>query len=380
MAAPAFIAVSYSYRAEGIPFDAHPSRRRVDRLHVRALVDVPIPQIEGSEAPVVVSLASGNRWLDVRRRGDMFLRPVLDPNGSMPVTLDRLHELARGQVEWPDNPLETALDADAIDLDEAAWRGLRSRDRLNDAFVLAKAANLLLVDGVLHRPCHVPTLKVRSVREPRETPRHGYRLGWEIADTDDGPYDRLGDDASGDRSYHDWHDANRRPGTHHWGDFPMDRREAAAAFMGELGRITGRFARVPEDVIVTRPDLLPASTPAPATEPLTLVTETLEDLGGPFNEWTLPYMLDRIPKPIGLALIEVQELVDAADGEAALEALWNVMDSASESGAAMAVAFPRSGALARVVRHQAYDRHLHLSDDDALALADLPEGGPSTRL
>lgn len=351
---PEFISVTYTYRANALPMVPQRVRRSWTVVAFHDTIHLPVLKVEDWEAPVVAIIAREGAELEVRRHGDQFLRPVLD--GAVPLTVERLHARAAETIQWKDDPFHRYFEPKAIDYVEADWkRCVRMREP--GAGLAAHAADLLIVDGIVHVRCPLPHYEIRSLKRRDETGPRGIGLGWELSS-------RVRDDLP-----EDWSAVVK-------GSFPLDRRDEALRYVDLVAALTGLYAAPAPRIELLRPDLLPARAEREATDVDALASEVFEYLGAPFNKWTMPYK-DAIPKPLKLDLIAAQEALDSGLPEAsriALDILWAAMTKALNDGVDLARALPSVSAKARLAHFQTVERG-DLSGEDLEALADL--GGPA---
>ncbi len=136
------------------------------RYHLgRVVADV--PPLDPSEAPVACRLRAGDgSWLDVRRVGDAYLRPVLAPGGWRPIDLPGFRLAAEGARPWPDSPFARYAPRDRHQVPLAAYLHERVGRAPDHVAALAAerdamAANLRLlvsIDGIVHRETSAPVL------------------------------------------------------------------------------------------------------------------------------------------------------------------------------------------------------------------------------
>ncbi len=144
-------------------------------------------EVKARDAPVVARLRTPEgTWFDLRRRGDVLLRPLLAPDGTGPLRLDAAADLAASGRAWPDSPfLPPRRMADAVpDLDEHA-----APTTLDDAASAPAAAEaqrlagaLHLVEGVLHRETGSPVACLASrSRRYDDRGRANLEVGWSLS-------------------------------------------------------------------------------------------------------------------------------------------------------------------------------------------------------
>ncbi len=130
---------------------------------------VVLPCVSGEEAPRVASLKPHEgEWFGLRRMGDAFLRPVFSPGTWEPMSIDDFARVALSSPAWVDNPFlpRPERSQSVVALDEVAFpqvsRGRSDEGRLHAAAEAARtrAADLVVVDGVVHRPTGRPSLHV----------------------------------------------------------------------------------------------------------------------------------------------------------------------------------------------------------------------------
>lgn len=118
------------------------------------------------DAPICCTLATPEGAIAVRMFGGRHVRPVLAPGFWAPADVRTFAHAASGGVSWQDNPFDPLVDrmsgtpamalyARQVDgaLTEADGRWERER-----ASAMAEVAGgLVVVDGIVHRPCPEPT-------------------------------------------------------------------------------------------------------------------------------------------------------------------------------------------------------------------------------
>jgi hypothetical protein len=82
------------------------ARRGVKAGSVRGSTTVSVECLPPDECPVVISLAAPNGgWMDVRRHGQAWLRPVLEPGSWKPIAVDRFVRAMASGEPWRDSPI-----------------------------------------------------------------------------------------------------------------------------------------------------------------------------------------------------------------------------------------------------------------------------------
>ena len=80
-------------------------RRGVKRGFASSSTHVPVKGLSSDEAPIVMRLATPEGgWIDVRRFGEEWLRPVLSPGSWEPCTTGRMFQALKSGEAWRDSP------------------------------------------------------------------------------------------------------------------------------------------------------------------------------------------------------------------------------------------------------------------------------------
>ena len=173
-----------------LPFVLARPASATSRAYVAVSGHVVVAEVAGEDAPVVATLL-GEEGGEVRLRvvDGRCLRPVLAPNSWEPATLDRFAEAAASGEAWADNPwVPAAVAAErglaVADVARPRGRMTRADAAADEAFVAAahaRAGALVLMDGIVHRPCDPPTVAVGVLRRMQSNPLHpGLRMGWDV--------------------------------------------------------------------------------------------------------------------------------------------------------------------------------------------------------
>ncbi len=150
-----------------------------------------VSEVPPGDAPVVATLRpdEGRAGISLRVLAGQAYRPILEPNSWTPASLDRFAEAAASGEAWMDSPWLPAMPCaeryQAVS-DVARPRARLTRaDAAQDAAFLEaagiRAGPLVVVDGVVHRPCRPPTLELGMLRAlGLATTRPGLRVGWSV--------------------------------------------------------------------------------------------------------------------------------------------------------------------------------------------------------
>ncbi len=124
------------------------------------------------EAPVVARLKTpSGTWLDVRRLGDDFLRPVLAPGSWTPIGIDDFIAAVGSGTPWNDNPFLRESKGDGIgfplvdyaipeDAKHPSPKARVARDMAGEA--VRDAGALHVIGGIVHRRAPEPRLVLGS--------------------------------------------------------------------------------------------------------------------------------------------------------------------------------------------------------------------------
>lgn len=122
-----------------------------------------VSDIDPTDAPVACSLWTPDGYLEVRRLGSTWLRPILSPGSWLPLNLAGFRQAAASGSAWRDNPFlpRTGPCCPTFDIDDYAGpRLMASGDerRIAEArdACLARAGALFDVGGVVHRVTKAP--------------------------------------------------------------------------------------------------------------------------------------------------------------------------------------------------------------------------------
>jgi hypothetical protein len=153
-----------------------------------AAAHVGVTTVDPSEAPIACSLWTPEGYLDVRRHGLTWLRPVLCPESWTPIGMGHFAEAAASGVAWRDSPFlpHTGRGRPTFDLgDYASPRALAKEDDRRIATArdacLARAGWLCVIDGVVHRTTGEPLAGMTTL-----TGRDAFEVGpvWSLGDID----------------------------------------------------------------------------------------------------------------------------------------------------------------------------------------------------
>ncbi len=162
-------------------------------MATRAKARFDIPVVDPGSAPVVARLrGSDGTWMDLRRLGDGFVRPVLSPGTWTPIPLHGFEEAVGLGVPWRDDPFRFRMPAGLPSLHLADYAGdgppRSERDRGHgEAEGMAarvaglRAEGLHLIGDEVWRACDEPgvTLSLHGGVDDGE-----WRLGWDVGNLD----------------------------------------------------------------------------------------------------------------------------------------------------------------------------------------------------
>ncbi len=288
MPQPFIVPVTYAYSQTVYPFEGHGKVNGFSREWL-ATDNVAIPHVHGHEVEEVATLGfdDGASFVLLRHEGRLY-RPVFAPGTHEPCGMDAFEEAANGMSAWLDNPFRTVRNHDSMQSnrpvkpfregksspDPENWRKLGDSGQDERSAELATVGNnLLVVDGIVHRPCDAPVLVLKSPTAGYHKPPTELRLCWSMdrLESDDDPvtgpttirwraqaqghrgsraYQAIGQDAEyGERS--NW---RRRA----WRVFGLNEGLAAKAFGEAMAAMAGVAFKVePSLVTVERPWHLP---------------------------------------------------------------------------------------------------------------------------
>lgn len=381
MADPVFVDVGHPYTARAFA----EGKRSGEEKSFRARTNVAIRSVGDDETDLVASLGFGKGEIDVRFHDGSFWRPLIQPDAAAPMDVDRFAELAQGVVSWRDNPFirrsavhyvipEDRPDAprflqSAASFHASDWRRVESSlKRQAEAEMHAVAADLLVVDGIVHRRTEPPVLVLKTAIVAARTQR-GYLLTWHMPfvegdDDDRGPTTRVpvaGGTAMG----------SRLPfAAVGWRRFPLVDMDIALSVAETLGRLRRMPVEVHGSVAVHRADLLP--TVERDAVPLDALAQE--------SVAALRVRIGHMPRHIVESWLDARDALEAGDFEAAVSTVhsiaidlegedinWGMLDYRNLAGKH---GLDGEGAMSAVVRHGTIRAMAgSLDEDDVAALS-----------
>ncbi len=151
--------------------------------------------IDGDQAPVACRLRTvEDGWIEVRRRGDGFLRPLLAPGTWLPIGVARFKDAVASGEPWADNPFQSSgskgplLGVDDVAFPAAPRRaGDGGRLDVAAAAILDAAPMLFAIDGIVFRETEPPVLCIETypigvcTRGSIEAGRHeSFAMTWRL--------------------------------------------------------------------------------------------------------------------------------------------------------------------------------------------------------
>ena len=178
-------------------------RRGVFRGIARASTLIPLHGVSPLDAPVVMKVANPEGgWLDIRRLGDDWLRPVLEPGAWRPCKTPLFLEAMRDGVAWRDSPMGagrngpdrwgTLRDDPILSLDECSDPvpyPVAEESRAiaeHEAEIRNACAGIVVIDGVVWRrttePVAFNAVVKRQWTDPERDDEIIYVAAWKTDD------------------------------------------------------------------------------------------------------------------------------------------------------------------------------------------------------
>ncbi len=153
----------------GFAFPWRPSPRGTHQRLGTGTGVVGVTVVDPFDAPLACSLRTPEGYLDVRRHGDVWLRPILSPDSWEPIGLDLFRQSAATGVAWRDSPFlpRSGRGNPTFHLsDYASPRPLAQGDhaRIGQALqaCLTRAGWLCVIDGIVHGVAEEPLAGVAT--------------------------------------------------------------------------------------------------------------------------------------------------------------------------------------------------------------------------